>query len=176
MSLIEGCAGLEPQTWGTGLMNDVVFVEADITRCREVRRIRRLIKEVTCLLSFSPFIDVPVYTLIENVRKHLNDFTESEIYLICYDPVSFQLFDDCGLFKRFSPRNWILHRRKRRRRRWKIPLKASSFTKASAAFTRTDAWRRRKGHYHSSRIGRRRHLFGIKTKKGPTRGLAHRFA
>jgi len=33
MSLIEGCAGLagaEPQTWGTGLMNNIVFVGLDV--------------------------------------------------------------------------------------------------------------------------------------------------
>lgn len=33
MSLIEGCAGLagaEPQTWGTGLMNDILYVGLDV--------------------------------------------------------------------------------------------------------------------------------------------------
>ena len=32
-ALIEGCAGLagaEPQTWGTGLMNDTIFVGLDV--------------------------------------------------------------------------------------------------------------------------------------------------
>ncbi|CAA7627454.1 hypothetical protein MCP1_660005 [Candidatus Terasakiella magnetica] len=36
---IEGCAGLvgaEPQTWGTALMADIIFVEQDVhkARCR----------------------------------------------------------------------------------------------------------------------------------------------
>jgi hypothetical protein len=33
MSLIEDCAGLagaEPQTWGTGLMNNTIFVGLDV--------------------------------------------------------------------------------------------------------------------------------------------------
>ena len=53
------------------------------------------------LSFFNSFTGDPVHVLIEHMRHHLMTFPESEIWLICTNPVSFQAFDECGFLQRF---------------------------------------------------------------------------
>jgi SAM-dependent methyltransferase len=56
---------------------------------------------VNVLSFFNSFTGAPVHVLVEHVRQHLKTFPESEIWLICYNPVSFQAFDESGFLQRF---------------------------------------------------------------------------
>jgi SAM-dependent methyltransferase len=56
---------------------------------------------INVLAFFNSFTGDPVHFLIENMRQHLKASPESEIWLICLNPVSFQAFDECGFLKRF---------------------------------------------------------------------------
>jgi SAM-dependent methyltransferase len=56
---------------------------------------------INVLAFFNSFTGDPVHCLIENMRQHLKAFPESEIWLICLNPVSFQAFDECGFLQRF---------------------------------------------------------------------------
>ncbi|WP_294536516.1 class I SAM-dependent methyltransferase [uncultured Rhodoblastus sp.] len=50
---------------------------------------------------YHPFTGEPVKTLIANFRRHFEANPTSKVWLICYNPVSFDDFDKCGLFTRF---------------------------------------------------------------------------
>jgi SAM-dependent methyltransferase len=56
---------------------------------------------VNVLSFFNSFTGAPVHILIEHMRHHLQTFPESQIWLICYNPVSYQSFDESGFLQRF---------------------------------------------------------------------------
>jgi SAM-dependent methyltransferase len=53
------------------------------------------------LFFYNPFVGEPVKALIASIRRHIEANANSKVWLICYNPVSFDEFDKCGLFTRF---------------------------------------------------------------------------
>jgi SAM-dependent methyltransferase len=53
------------------------------------------------LFFYNAFVGEPVQALIANLRRHLDANPTEKIWLVCYNPVSFEEFDTCGLFTRF---------------------------------------------------------------------------
>jgi SAM-dependent methyltransferase len=74
---------------------------ADITLLQGDASNPPLDRGINVLAFVNSFTDDPIHALIENMRKHLEAFPESEIWLIAYNPVSFQEFDDSGFLKRY---------------------------------------------------------------------------
>jgi hypothetical protein len=53
------------------------------------------------LFFYNTFVGSYVDALINNIERHIELFPSSKIWLICYNTVSYQQFDRCGVLKRF---------------------------------------------------------------------------
>jgi SAM-dependent methyltransferase len=53
------------------------------------------------LFFYNSFTGEPVKALIAAIRRHVESNATSKVWLVCYNPVSFDDFDKCGLFTRF---------------------------------------------------------------------------